>query len=137
MEIVVLFGLPGAGKTFVGEVIRERYGFYFYEGDRDLPDEMKDRIRESLPIADDFRDKFFRRIIYNLQKNKESKIVLTQTFIKEKYRQWILDTFPGAKFVFIEASDTVREQRLKKRDDLNLVYAKKMTTLFEKPIIPH
>ena len=39
--IIYLYGLPAVGKNFIGELLKERYGFYFQDADKYLPKEMK------------------------------------------------------------------------------------------------
>src|SRR5690349_9488976 len=105
MAMIILFGLPGAGKTFVGEYLRDTHGFYFYDGDQDLPTDMMEHINKSLPVTEDMRDRFFLQLISSVQKLKSNNIVVAQTFIKEKYRQWMMERFPEAKFILIEAEE--------------------------------
>lgn len=45
MQVIILFGLPGAGKTCVGKILEEYFNFYLYDGDIDLPDNIKDAIQ--------------------------------------------------------------------------------------------
>lgn len=141
MELYILFGLPGAGKTFVGKIFSEHFGFYFYEGDDDLTQEMKDAIVTKTPFTDAMRDVFFEKLIKNIKElhQKHKKIVVAQTFIKEKYRNLLLDAIPDAKFIFVQAEDTIRESRLLKRTEypLDLEYSRNMKRMFELPEISH
>ncbi|HSW96797.1 MAG TPA: shikimate kinase [Candidatus Saccharimonadales bacterium] len=141
MEIYILFGLPGAGKTFVGKIFEEYFGFSFYEGDNDLTEEMKEAIRTKTTFTDAMRNIFFRDLIHNIKNRykEKKKIVVAQTFIKEKYRAMLLESIPEARFLFIHAGDTIREERLLKRLEypLDLEYARIMAQNFEKPTIQH
>lgn len=40
--LLILFGLPGCGKNYVGEILQSSFGFYFYDGDDALTDDMRD-----------------------------------------------------------------------------------------------
>lgn len=31
MQIIVLFGFPAAGKTFVGKIFQQYFGYYLYD----------------------------------------------------------------------------------------------------------
>src|SRR5260221_5055291 len=42
--LVILFGLPGAGKSFVGEILRAEFGFEFHEADNDIPDDYRQLV---------------------------------------------------------------------------------------------
>jgi gluconate kinase len=138
--LFVAFGLPGAGKTYAARVFEE-FGFKMHDGDDELPDDMRAAIAASQPIGDSMRDVFFGQIIASVERlwPKFPQLVIAQTFIKEKYRQRFLDTFPAAHFVLVEADLAVRERRLAHRTHqaLDPDYVRKMDRIFELPLIPH
>lgn len=140
MELYVVFGLPGAGKTYIGKLFAKYFGFYFYDGDQDMPQQLKDAI-VSETVTDQMRDAFFDKLIASIRtiQNRYPKIVVSQTFIKEKYRKQFLTAFPNARFIYIDAKNPLREKRLLARDSFRLPLEKwqKMSTLFEKPHIKH
>ena len=137
--LFIVFGLPGAGKTYVGEVLKDEFGFYFYDGDRDLTDEMKKALKEKKLFNDSMRDVFFQSLINKvLQLHRTKKhLVVAQTFIKEKYRSQLLKAIPFAKFILVQTKKALREKRLLQRNDLDQNYVKKIITFFEKPTIEH
>lgn len=141
MQIVVLFGLPGSGKTFIGNILKKYFNFYHYDGDIDLPDNMKKAIRTKTVITNSMRNIFFQKIIQSTKrlKKKYESIVVTQTFIKEKYRQLFLREFPQARFILTQTNPVLREARLRKRKDypLDLEYVRKMCRNFDIPQIGH
>ena len=141
MQIVVLFGLPGSGKSFAGNVLKKYFNYYHYDGDADLPGDMKKAIRTQNVITDSMRDSFFQEIIENMKrlKSKHENIVVTQTFIKEKYRQLFLREFPQARFILAQTNSVLREARLKQRKNypLDLEYVRKMVLNFDLPQIKH
>lgn len=139
MSLIILFGLPGTGKTYVGKIFEKYFNYYFYDGDNDLTEEMKEAIKTKTVFTDEMRDVFFKKLIGNIQEltKKHKKLVVAQTFIKEKYRVDLLKKIPEAKFVLIETKKKIREERLIKRVDypLDLEYARIMVNNFEKPKI--
>ncbi len=141
MSLIILFGLPGTGKTYVGKVFERYFDYYFYEGDKDLTEEMKVDIKTKTVFTDRMRERFFEKLIGNIQKLKfrHKKLVVAQTFIKEKYRVNLINKIPEIKFILIETKKSVREKRLIQRTDypLDLEYTRKMVTNFDKPIINH
>lgn len=140
-HIIVLFGQSGAGKTFVGKILRETYGYHLYNADRSLPRVMRRALFQKEIITDDMRDAFFLNVQKRVRQltKKYQKITLVQTFIKEKYRKYFLQQFPNTKFILITANITNRESRYMKRGyfNLGLSYLRQMSKLFEKPAIPH
>lgn len=139
MSPVILFGLPGTGKTFVGKIFGKYFSYYFYDGDNDLTPEMKIAIKTKIVFTDEMRDIFFEILINKIKAlaEKHAKLVVAQTFIKEKYRIDLLKKIPNAKFILVETKKDIREKRLLERIDypLDLEYARKMDTNFDKPII--
>lgn len=141
MSIYLIFGLPGAGKTFIGRIFEKEFGYFFYDGDNELTDDMKDAIKNKIPFTNPMRNKFFQKLISKIKELKKNhpKIVVTQTFIKEKYRKWVIDEIPEARFVLVETKTEIRESRLNKRTDypLDIEYARGMCLNFDPPLIPH
>lgn len=141
MSLIILFGLPGTGKTYVGKVFEKYFDYYFYEGDNDLTPEMKASIKTKTVFTDQMRDVFFDILIKKIKKlnKKYQKLVVAQTFIKEKYRVNLLKKIPETEFILIETKTAIREKRLIDRKDypLDLEYARKMEINFDKPIIGH
>lgn len=141
MEIYVVFGLPGAGKTFVGKLMQKYFGFYLYDDDgaRDMPQEMKDAVVNGT-VTDELRDIFFNNLIESVKQltSKYEKIIVPQTLIKEKYRELFLKEFPTVKFIYVQTNTATREKRLLERKEgfqLDLTIWRKMAEIFENPQI--
>ncbi|MEK7166070.1 MAG: AAA family ATPase [Patescibacteria group bacterium] len=141
MSIFILFGPPGAGKTFVGKIFQESFGFHFYDGDEDLTPRMKWAIDHRVPITDSQRDEFFSGLIESIKRLNQTQphLVIAQTFIKEKYRKWVRREFLSICFIFVHADSAIREKRLllRKETPLDLEYARKMCLNFDPPAIHH
>lgn len=141
MSLIVLFGLPGTGKSYVGKIFKKYFDHYFFDGDEDLTPEMKAAIKTKIVFTDQMRDVFFEKLIKKIKNFiiKHKNLVVSQTFIKEKYRVNLLEKIPEAKFVLVETNKSIREKRLNKRIDypLNLEYARKMELNFDAPIIDY
>ncbi len=141
MQIIVVFGLPGAGKSFVGNALQEYFNYHHYDADVDMPADLLQAVNTQDLVTDSMRDRFFQAIIdktKQLQK-KQQKIVISQTFIKEKYRGLFLREFPETKFILVQTASKIRESRLRQRKNfpLDLEYAKKMCLIFDQPRIPY
>ena len=141
MQVFVLFGLPGAGKTFIGKALQEHFNFHLYDGDIDLTAEMKEAIRTEAVFTNDMRDLFFKKVIkraLELQA-KYDRLVIAQTFIKEKYREQLLGVIPGAKFILVHADERIRKERLAKRIEFPIAasYAMNMSGYFDTTLIEY
>lgn len=138
--VLIVFGLPATGKTFVANIIA-KHGFFFYEGDVDMHEDLLKTIANKQPVTDAQRDIFLNKLITNIKtlSQEHKNLVVAQTFIKEKYRKQLLSAIPDAQFVLVTTDTNVREERLKNRTTYRLdpEYAKRMCELFEKPSIPY
>lgn len=141
MKLYIFFGLPGTGKTYCSKIAEKYFGYYLYDGDSDLTWEMQKAIKTQDAITDDMRDVFFENLINSVKAllDEHEKIIIHQTFIKEKYRKQFLGEIPQAKFVLVETDIKTREKRLRERKEYPIEekYARKMVLLFDKPLIKH
>ena len=140
-RLLLIFGKPGAGKSYVADIAARSFGYFSHNGDDDLPPQMKELLFQKGTITDAMRKKFAGNIIATVKKlsEKHENIILHQTFLKEFMRIQILDAFPYAKFILVEADDAIREKRYLKRAyfNLGLPYLRHMTDLFEPVQVPH
>ena len=138
--LIVLFGLPGAGKTYAGKILKDHFGFSFYEGDRNITSLMKQRLKEQKLFTRPMRKTFFENLVQTISRkySDHKKVVISQTFIKEAYRKQFLKHFPNAHFILVQTESKLREKRLRKRKSINdILFLRKMTRAFEKPDIKH
>lgn len=141
MKLFVFFGLPGTGKTYCSKIAEKYFGYHLYDGDDDLTQEMQKAIKSQAVITDAMRDVFFENLINSVKAlfKKNEKLIIHQTFIKEKYREQFLGEIPEANFVLVETNVKIREKRLRERKvyPIEENYARKMALLFDKPLIKH
>lgn len=138
-QLIMVFGYPGVGKTYVGNVLKKHFGFYFFDGDVVLSRGMKQAIKTKTPFTDSMRSLFFQRLRKSVDSfiKQKPRIAVAQTFIKERYRKDFLQRFPQAQFILVTADNSTREKRLKERSDLDIAYARLMTKNFELPQLEH
>jgi gluconate kinase len=140
-KLLIIFGKPGAGKSYVAEILQKQFGYFSFNGDDALPADMKKKLFKKEKITDDMRDRFADHMIamINTLISQHTYLVVHQTFLKEFMRKMLLEVFPDAQCILIECDDTVREQRYMKRGyfNLGLPYLRLMTDLFEPAGIPH
>jgi gluconokinase len=139
--IIVLFGLSGAGKNYIGRVLHEQYGFYFRDGDDDLPPEMRTAIERKEIVTDGMRLQHASNIVERLRLLGQSypKVALAAGLFKEKHRQYIADHLPDVQFILVTAGPDVIQERLSRRHNhlSDIAYAVKIHAQFEPPQLPH
>ncbi len=139
--LLVLFGYPGAGKSFIGKMLQDEFGFYHYEADDDLTPPIKEAIQKNYLITEPLREKYYETVCNKIELLRDiyPQLVITQTFTKEKERKRILDCFPETRFIWVQAELPVIYSRFAKRDNhlVKNFYAAFAISLFELPQIPH
>jgi gluconate kinase len=143
----ILFGKPGAGKSYAADVLEKHFGFVIHDGDEDIPDDMRKALYHKQQITDSMRADFLENMISSVHQITHNKqqgttnylFAVHQTLLKEFMRKTFMKEFPDAKFLLIECDDNIREMRYVKRAYFNLgiEYLRHMTRLFEEPRIPH
>lgn len=140
-RLLVIFGKPGAGKSYVADILAKKFGFFVYDGDGDIPETMKKTLYERGPITDAMRREFLHNLIASISRliTTHEKLVINQAFIKHFMQKEFLDGFPQAQFILVTAAEGIREKRYMARDyfNLGLPYLRQMSSLFEEPEIPH
>lgn len=139
-KLIILFGLAGVGKSFVGQLLKNKFDYYFWDADDSLPKEMRDCIRARQPFTQSMRDDFAKITIQKITdlSVKHKNLVISQALYKEKNRLEIQTRFPKALFIHVQAPLSVILQRLQQRqDDVDEEYAKKIALNFEEPLLSH
>jgi len=135
-RLVIFFGKTGAGKNYTAQLFAREFGFYLYDADQDLTVEMKEAIAEGRIFTDAMRDKYFEVIIEKTRKllGSHSRIALAQGLFKNRQRRRVMQAFPFAKFIWVDAADNIIEQRIVGRDNnVTVEYARRINPLFEAP----
>ncbi|NDJ33835.1 MAG: hypothetical protein GYB64_04170, partial [Chloroflexi bacterium] len=57
--LLILFGLPGAGKNYAGRIIAEMVDGHFHDADDDLTSEMRGYIERGEAITAPVRDRYY------------------------------------------------------------------------------
>jgi gluconate kinase len=138
--LIILFGLSGTGKNFIGKILATRHGFHFIDADTMLPDDMKSSIEARKPFTQEQRDQFTQIIIKNIASliHAHKNLVIAQALYKEKNRREIHAAFPDAKFIQVEATTKTILSRLSSRHNwITTSYAEKIASLFEPPSLIH
>jgi len=133
---LIIFGLPGTGKTSIGKYISKKFRFKFIEGDDFLIDEIKQAIKHDRIITDAMRDKYYTILLRKLKSAKDKDTVIVDAIPKDKYRRKFL-ALPNAKLMYVYVNKEVLKDRLKRRKGhiIEQKYLKKILTYFEYPKI--
>jgi gluconokinase len=138
--LIILFGLSGSGKNFVGEIFAKEFNVHFWDADLALPIVMRDCIQQQISFTQAMRNAYTQDIIEHIQHLKTSyaKLVVAQGLYREENRAQIAMAFPQAVFIEIKAYSSLIQQRLQKPGSgIELAYAEKISQHFEIARLPH
>lgn len=138
--LLILFGLPGAGKSYAGHLLRDDFGFYFHESDEDIPDDYRRLVAAGQVVSDERRDEFHRRLLDRMAAlaGEHPRLAVAVPLLRQKHRDWIKARFPHAHFVLVEVDPLLWEARLAGRTHtVGADYARKIRPLYEPPTVAH
>jgi gluconokinase len=114
--IVVVFGVSGAGKTTVGELLARELGWRFLEADDFHPPENIEKMRSGRPLNDEDRWPWLERLREQIKRSLATgeNAVLACSALKRAYRDR-LQVNEKVKFVFLRGDYEVVEKQLRSR----------------------
>lgn len=146
--IIVLFGPPGVGKTYVGRLLETKLGWHFFDADTIYFND--DELRYLLKMGkytQQARDKFVNKLMIAAQHmvagHPERNLVIAEAFTKEKNREEFLKYFDDqVHYVMVHASRDLAYQRtlarMEKEDHVvDQSIFEFIWDEFETPKIPH
>jgi gluconokinase len=134
--LIHLFGLTGAGKTFIANFLRDKYGYFVYEADRDFAPRMWEANRRGETFTDEMRDEFYEIVagrFLGLSKI-HPLLVMPQAGYRRKHREFLRKQIPGLLQVLVIAEEHLVEERIIKRgNEVTVAYAQRVRAFFEEP----
>lgn len=89
--IVILFGVSGAGKTTLGQLLAAELGWKFYEGDNFHSQANIDKMHAGVPLTDEERQPWLESLRGLIDRCLAAKqnAVLTCSALKKSYRTYL------------------------------------------------
>jgi carbohydrate kinase (thermoresistant glucokinase family) len=112
MKLVVM-GVSGCGKSSVGELLAQKIGAVFIDGDDLHPASNKEKMSSGAPLNDDDRWPWLEAVGTSLE-NTEN-IVVACSALKKIYRDRILAQSPATRFIHLHGSKELLLSRLGNR----------------------
>lgn len=133
-----LYGVSGAGKSWVADRLGEHFGWSVYHADNDITQEMKDALARSQPFTPAMRDAYFQRLASLLQQRLNESggqdILVSQGAYKRKHRRFLAQQIPNLRAIWVDAPVSLWEARIKNRQEgISLSSAKALQRDFEPP----
>src|SRR5271165_893568 len=114
--IVIVMGVTGAGKTTVGQLLADKLGWQFADGDDFHPLANVEKMRRGIPLTDDDRRPWLAQLRTQIQAwiAQHRNVVLACSALKQSYRDE-LRTGPEVRFVYLKGSPELISRRLQSR----------------------
>lgn len=114
---VVVMGVSGSGKTTVAELLADRLGWEFAEGDDFHPPANVAKMAAGQPLDDDDRWPWLRTVGSWIDQREATgrSVVLTCSALKRSYRDLLREGRPSVWFAHVTADPEVLRQRIERR----------------------
>lgn len=117
-QFVIVMGVSGSGKTTVATGLAEAMGWTYVEGDELHPQANVDKMAAGIPLTDEDRWPWLRRIGAWIDEHENSgkSAVITCSALKRSYRDLLREGRPDVQFCHVEVSREALEDRLAHRE---------------------
>jgi gluconokinase len=115
--VVIIWGVTGAGKTTIGELLARQLGWRFYEADDFHPPANIAKMRSGVPLTDEDRQPWLEKLREEIERSvvADENAVLACSALKKKYRE-LLRVNADVKFVFLHGTRArIADQASKRR----------------------
>jgi len=110
MKALVIMGVSGSGKTTVGQLLAQKTGGEFLDGDDFHPPENVAKMSSGIPLTDDDRQGWLETLATLIREAEELTIIACSA-LKASYREIL----KGAEFVFLNGSPDLLAERINQR----------------------
>ena len=114
--LVVVMGVTGCGKSTVGQLLADRLGVPFVEGDVLHPPANVERMARGVALTDDDRRGWLQALAQRIDAAQHQQgLVVSCSALKRAYREVLRAASPNLAFVYLHGSQAVIAERLAAR----------------------
>lgn len=113
---MIIFGVSGAGKTTIGELLARQLGQHFYEADDFHSQANIEKMHRGIPLIDEDRWPWLERLRELIERSvaANESAVLACSALKRAYRE-CLRVNNQVKFVFLRGDYALVEEQVRRR----------------------
>ena len=116
-HILIVMGVSGSGKSYLGERLADATGWPFAEGDDFHSEANKAKMHAGIPLTDEDRRPWLDALHDLLEgwHKASTSGILSCSSLKAAYRQRLDDSLPEVRFVWLDIPRAVLVERLSHR----------------------
>jgi gluconokinase len=114
--VIIICGVSGAGKTFLGKLLAEELNWQFYDADDFHSQGNIEKMRSGIALTDEDREPWLRRLRELIEQclAEDANAVLACSALKKKYRD-VLRVNDQVRFVFLRGEYATVARQLEGR----------------------
>lgn len=115
--IAIVMGVCGAGKTTVGELLAQRLGARFEEGDKYHPRTNVEKMSKGTPLTDEDRWPWLESMAASIDRwqAEGTAAVIACSALKEAYRKILVGDRDGVFVLYLRGDAETLAQRMRQR----------------------
>jgi gluconokinase len=119
LNVIVVMGVSGAGKTYVGQALAKSLAWPFYEGDDYHPSANIEKMAHGIALTDADRVPWLEAIHTLIADTvaSGSHAIVACSALKHSYRVQLVDGLPSGavRFVFLDVPPEILKERIRRR----------------------
>ncbi len=117
-KLIIIMGVSGSGKSFVGTRLSRHLGIPFVDGDDLHPPENVERMRAGIKLNDETRKPWLAAICQCAEDHfkQGDSVIIACSALKKKYRDQIRTVSRPVHFIFLNGPAELIAKRMGKRE---------------------